>query len=157
MSNFFYIKLITSPEYHLWCDALHARELARTTQDEWSKGTYVRWTITSAWTVLEMCCKDALNVNQFSNGLKSGINQELTNLKLPRLDWNNGNWKKVLELRDDRNYYVHENAAQRELWPGLSKSEDAIIIVRNAVCDIYQRINKPIPNWIYDDSINGFI
>jgi hypothetical protein len=157
LSNYFYIKLVSSPEYHLWCDALHARELARTTTDDWSRGTYVRWTITSAFTVLEMCCKDALNVSQFSNGLKSGINQELIALRIPRIDWNNGIWKKVLDLRDVRNYYVHENAAQRELWPGQSKGEDAIITVRNAVCDIYQKVNKPSPNWINDDPINGFI
>ena len=53
-------KILESSHYHLWTDALHARALAKQANNRWDRGTYVRWAVTTAWTVLEMSCEDAL-------------------------------------------------------------------------------------------------
>ncbi|WP_221568991.1 hypothetical protein [Alkalihalobacillus sp. TS-13] len=155
MSNHFTIKLVTDPNYHLWCDTLHARELARTTNDNWAQGTYVRWTILSSWTVLEQCCKEALSCKRFTN-FQSGMNKALASNGLPPLTWKSGTWMRVKHLKRLRNYYTHENANQKELWPGITKAEEAIDIVREAVKDIYSITGKKYPQWIDDDTERSF-
>jgi hypothetical protein len=156
LTNHVNIKLVTTPAYHLWCDALHARELARTTTDSWSEGTYVRWTITSAWTVLEMCVKDAFNKTKLKHGLKGTIDRTLLADGLQAIDWGVGNWDNLLKLKETRNYYIHENAKQKELWPGIETANEAIIIIRNAIKDIYAIKNMQYPLWIDDDNEIGF-
>ena len=64
MSAYLEIDLITRPYNHLWNDALHARDLASKTKDEWMSGTYVRWSIVTAYMALESYSCDALNVNE---------------------------------------------------------------------------------------------
>jgi hypothetical protein len=155
MSNHITIKLITDTKYHLWCDALHSRELARTATDNWMKGSYVRWTITTAWTVLELCCKDALNDNSIWRTFKVGLNNRLAQMKYRHIRWGKGLWKDVSDLQYKRNYYIHKNADQKELWPEITSAEEAIKVVRNAVKDIYSIANKPFPSWIDDDNEKG--
>ncbi|MGG1400171.1 hypothetical protein ABE288_20465 [Bacillus salipaludis] len=157
MTNYITIKLVTNSNYHLWCDALHARELAKTTKDTWNQGTYVRWTILSAWSVLEQCCKDALNYKRIGNPFQHSLNKAVSKKGLVALNWRSGTWKRVKDLKSIRNYYTHENADQKELWPGIAKAEDAIDIVREAVKDIYSRVGKHYPQWIDDDNERGFI
>jgi hypothetical protein len=156
MTSHFSIKLITNTNYHLWCDALHARELAKTTTDNWNEGTYVRWTILSAWTVLEQCCKDALNCKRFKGPFQGALNKAVSKQGLATLKWSNGTWKRVKDLKAIRNYYTHENADQKELWPDIAKACEAIDIVREAVKDIYVKAGKPYPQWIDDDAERGF-
>lgn len=157
MVNHLTVKLVTDSNYHLWCDALHARELAKTTKDSWNQGTYVRWTILSAWTVLEQCCKDALNERRIGSPFQRSLNKAVYKKGLTALNWKSGTWKQVKELKKIRNYYTHENADQKELWPGLAKAEEAIDIVREAVKDIYLRAGKPYPQWIDDDNESSYI
>lgn len=66
-------KMVTDPLYHIWSDALHGRSLARQARNRWDCGTYVRWTLTSAWTMLEMVCSDLLSVQRLGRGSKSGL------------------------------------------------------------------------------------
>ena len=35
-------KIILSPQYHVWSDALHLRQLARETPNRWDQATYIR-------------------------------------------------------------------------------------------------------------------
>ncbi len=55
---------VDSLNYHLWTDALHGRALAREAENAWDRGTYVRWTVITAWTAFEVVCGDALNVSE---------------------------------------------------------------------------------------------
>lgn len=136
---------------------MHARELAKSTKDSWNQGTYVRWTILSAWTVLEQCCKDALNYKRIGNPFQHSLNKAISKRCLTALNWKSGTWKMVKDLKFIRNYYTHENADQKELWPDLIKADEAIDIIREAVKDIYNIAGKPYPQWIDDDHERGFI
>lgn len=156
MSNFFYLTLVTEPNHHLWLDALHARELSRKTKDNWNEGTYVRWTIISAWIVLEQCIEDALQDRNIGSRFRRNLDASLRKKRLAPLSWNKGVWKDVKDLKYWKNYYTHDNGKQRDLWPKLSKAEDAIKTARDAVKEIYTMVGKSYPNWIDRDNIEGY-
>lgn len=152
MSSSFNLKLITTTEYHLWDDALHARTLAKNeSEGSWQQGTYVRFTVIFAWIVLEQCCKDALDDPNIGYSYYRDMNNALRNKQLPLIDWNNGIWKDVSELKDLKNQYTHNNFDQNELWATLDKADKAIEVAREAIKDIYLRVGKPTPTWVDDD------
>jgi hypothetical protein len=156
MASFFNLKLITSAKYHLWNDALHARKLARETMDKWNKGTYVRWTVTTSCTVLEICCQEVLEEPKIGYHFKDDMNKAILNKGLISIDWGSGKWQKVIALREVRRKYIHVNLPQNELWPDLEVADNAIEVVREAVIDIFQIANMATPKWIYDDNSEGW-
>ena len=83
------MKLIEDNHYHLWTDALHARQLAHQTNNKWDRGTYVRWTIITAWTVLEIACQDALEEKNISYRFKQNLDKAIAAKSLPKLNWEN--------------------------------------------------------------------
>jgi hypothetical protein len=85
-----YPKNVESSHYHIWTDALHARELARQAVNRWDRGTYVRWTITTGWTALEMACEQALETNGIGRRFKENLNAAISEKSLPPLNWGTG-------------------------------------------------------------------
>ncbi len=156
MPAYFNVKLITSEQSHLWNDALHARALARQTLDDWYRGTYVRWTVTTAWTVLEICCRDALGNNRIGNRFKDDVNAAIAQNGFSPIAWGGGVWQTVLELQPLRTKYTHMLVQQDELWPDTEVADRAIVVVRNAVKDIYRIANKQIPEWVDMDEDDGW-
>lgn len=156
ISSHIVIKLVTTPEYHLWTDVLHARELAEKSNDDWNKGTYVRWCVIFAVTTLEMSCRDALENEKIGYRFKEELNELISAKGLSPIIWGSGIWQKVLKLRDERHNYIHKNFEQVDLWPPIDKADSAIDIVRKAVKDIYARASKEYPSWIDDDNERGY-
>lgn len=142
--------------YHLWTDALHARELARQTNNKWDRGTYVRWAIITAWTVLEIACQDALDDEKISYSFEQKLNQAIEEKSLPKLDWGKGIWQKVKKIQELRKNCVHRFFSENELFPNTELAEEALEIIGNAVREIYLHVKKPIPNWIKDDYDQGW-
>jgi hypothetical protein len=64
------LRSVETPHYHVWTDALHARELARNTKDRWNRGSYVRWTIIAACTALEIACANYLGRPVVQTGVR---------------------------------------------------------------------------------------
>lgn len=64
------LKLIENNHYHIWTDALHARALSHEASNRWDRGTYVRWTVMTAWVALEIACQDALEEPRISYSFK---------------------------------------------------------------------------------------
>lgn len=156
MANYVNIKLVTTPIYHLWCDALHARTLARQTTDDWMRGTYVRWTVITAWAVLELCCQEAVGDTNVTKNLRANLDKKVSNRRLQPIDWDNGIWKEVLELKDSRVYYIHLNYRQEDLWPDIMLAEKVISIIREACKDIFNKASKTCPYNLDDDSEKGW-
>ncbi len=100
-------KIVTNPHYHVWTDALHARELARQAQNRWDRGTYVRWAVTTAWTAFEMCCADALGVTGLGMRFRERVDEAIVQKGLARLDWGRGIWQQILKVYDTRISYAH--------------------------------------------------
>jgi hypothetical protein len=148
--------LVTTTHYHLWTDALHARALATQARNTWDRGAYVRWAVNTAWTVFETVCEDALGATGLGNRFKEKLDEAISALSLPPLDWGKGLWQKVLNVYRLRKEYVHVALPQNRLFADVAEANDAISILREAVKAIYQHAGKTPPNWVDDDRDRGW-
>jgi hypothetical protein len=139
------------PHYHIWTDALHARDLARVAPNSWDLGTYVRWTVNTAWTAFEMACEEALASSGLGRRFKSNLDQAFQDKGLPKLDWGQGVWQRVEAIHALRKAYVHPGIPQERLFAPLDEAEEAISVLREAIKDVYRRVGLPIPDWPDDD------
>lgn len=149
-------KLVDTPHYHLWTDALHARELARQTNNRWDRGTYVRWTITTSWTAFEIACEDAVNAKGIGYRFKDNLDKAVSALGLPKLDWGAGVWHRVSQVHQLRKSYVHPGIPQEQLFPEVTEADTAIETLRNAITAIYLHAGKTPPDWLRDNEDRGW-
>jgi len=149
-------KYVQSNHYHIWTDAIHARQLAKQTKNRWDRGTYVRWTILTSWIALEIACQDALDENTISYSFKKNIDGALVSKGHPPLDWSRGIWQNVLTIQNLRKDIVHRFQSETQLFPDIAQAELAISSVRAAVIDIYRHCQKHVPSWIDDDHDEGW-
>ena len=133
---------VESPHYHIWTDALHARQLAREANNDWDRGTYVRWALSSAWTAFEGACEDALATQRLGNAFRRHLDRAFGQQGLPPLDWSKGLWYDVSRIYALRKDYVHPGTDQRRLFPPPSEADDAIRVLRAAIRDVYAQAGK---------------
>lgn len=150
------LKLVENNHYHIWTDALHARALAHEASNRWDRGTYVRWTVITAWIVLELACQDALDEPNISYRFKENLDKTIGNKSLTKLDWSGGVWQQVLKVQTYRKNAVHRFAQESDLFPVADIADETIQIVRTAVVEIYGRAGKDIPPWVNDDNDQGW-
>jgi len=148
-------KLVESNHYHVWTDALHARQLSTETSNRWDRGTYVRWTILTAWIALEISCQDALEDDSISYSFKKNVDNAIKLKKLPPLDWGKGIWQEVITVQDLRKDVVHRFPSESNVFPDDSVAETTIKVIRNAIKDIYKHCGKDYPKWVEDDCDEG--
>jgi hypothetical protein len=142
---------VETPHYHIWTDALHARRLAREADNKWDRGSYVRWTIASAWTAFETTCEHLTGASGLGIRFKERLNEALDAKGLPRPDWGAGLWQDVLGIYRLRKEYVHPGAPQTRLFAPLAEAEAAITTLRLAIKDIYARTGEAAEAWPDDD------
>jgi len=150
------LKLVDNNHYHLWTDALHARALAHQAKNRWDRGTYVRWTIITAWTVLEMACQDALENNKISYSFRKNLDEAIAKKSLPKLDWGSGIWNEVTKVQEMRKDCIHRFSDTCNLFPEASVADNAINVVCRAVTKIYEHTGGPVPKWVADDMDHGW-
>jgi hypothetical protein len=151
-----YPKIVENPHYHLWTDALHARSLAHQAHNQWDRGAYVRWAVTTSWTVLEIACQVALSEPNISYRFRENLDAAIAKQGFSKLDWGSGLWQQVIELQDKRKGYMHRFISESEFFLQATDSDHAIKIVRAAVEGIYQHVGSPSPPWIQDDEDRGW-
>jgi len=151
-----YPKIVENPHYHLWTDALHARALAKQANNRWDRGTYVRWCVATAWTVLEMACDDALETSGIGRRFRENLDEACVAKAAASIDWGSGVWQRVSTLHQARKDFVHVNATQERLFPEFGEADLAISTVRDAITDIFNRAGKPPPVWLQDDGDKGW-
>jgi hypothetical protein len=152
------IQVIDSIQYHVWSDALHARQLARETKSEWDRGAYVRWTIQTAWSAFENTCSDALGAKGLGMRFRERFDEALATKHLPPVDWGKGIWQNVLQIYSVRKEFTHvvPSISHTKLKSPLADAERAIAVLRDgikAVCDL---VSLPHPAWAADDADNGW-
>lgn len=150
------LKLIENNHYHIWTDALHARALSHETSNRWDRGTYVRWTVMTAWVALEIACQDALEEPRISYSFKDNLNKAMEEKSFPKLDWSEGIWQQVLQVQQYRKNCVHRFSQETDLFPTSSVADDTIAITRQAIIEIYKHVGKSAPLWINDDTDQGW-
>lgn len=149
-------KEVTTGHYHLWTDSLHARALARQTRNAWDRGTYVRWTISTAWTCFELACEDALEAKGLGNDFKRKLDAAVNARSLPALDWGSGIWQRIASIHKLRKEYVHPGIPQERLFAPGEEADRAIATLREGVHAIYVYAGKTAPEWIEDDEDRGW-
>lgn len=149
-------KIVESPHYHLWTDALHARALAHQARNKWDRGTYVRWTVNTAWTTLEVACQDALQDTSISYSFRKNLDKAIQNKSLPPLDWGQGLWQEVQKVQDCRKGYVHRFLTEPNLFPDIEVADSTITVVREAIVAIYTHAHRVVPAWVQDDEDRGW-
>ena len=145
-----------NPHYHLWTDALHGRALAKQAKNRWDQGTYVRWTVMTVWTVLEMACENALETSGIGYSFQRRLDEECSKKAVPPIDWGSGIWQRVSSVHRARKDFVHINATQETLFPGFDEADRAISTIRDAINDIFLRAGKSPPDWLADDDDRGW-
>ena len=148
--------VVDSTQCHLWTDALHSRQLAREARNKWDRGTYVRSCVSMTWTALETSCQDALTSSDIGYRFKENLDQALGARSFALIDWSSGLWQQVRLLQETRKSYVHRFLALNDMFPTAATADDAIVVVRRAIADIYTRAGKSPPDWIHIDSSRGW-
>lgn len=150
------LKLIENNHYHIWTDALHAHALSHEASNRWDRGTYVRWTVMTAWVALEIAYQDALEEPRISYSFKDNLNKAIEEKSFPKLDWSKGIWQQVLQVQQYRKNCVHRFSQETDLFPNVSMADDTITITRQAIIEIYKHVGKSVPLWINDDTDQGW-
>lgn len=150
------LKLVENNHYHIWTDALHARALSHQANNRWDRGTYIRWTLMTAWIALEIACQDALKEPKISYRFKEHLNKALEEKSLSKLDWSQGVWQQVIALQELRKNCVHRFSLESDLFPDVSVADKAILMVRQAITAIYNHVGENAPSWINDDMDQGW-
>ncbi len=149
-------KIVDSTHYHIWTDALHAQALSHQARNKWDRGTYVRWTITTAWTAFEMACEKALDTSGIGRRFKENLNQAISDRGLLPINWGSGLWQKVSNIHKSRKELVHINASQERLLAETKEADDAIPTLKNAIGAIFQHAGKTPPAWVEDNFDPGW-
>jgi hypothetical protein len=149
-------KLVESNHYHVWTDAIHARQLAKQTNNKWDRGTYVRWTLLTCWIALEMACQDALSDKNISYKFRENLDKAVADNQLPPLDWSRGTWQKVTKVQNMRKDIAHRFASEKDLFPETNIADESIQVIREAIKTIYKHCGKPAPEWVEDDYDEGW-
>lgn len=152
------IKVVDSIQYHVWSDALHARELARQTASEWDRGAYVRWSIQTAWSAFENVCGDALGARGLGMRFKERFDEAVQNAGLPAVDWGRGVWQQVLDVYRTRIEFTHvvPSIAQSKLLTPVADAERAISVLREGIKAVADLVGHPHPPWVGDDNDAGW-
>jgi hypothetical protein len=148
--------IVDSTPCHLWSDTLHARALARQARNEWDRGTYVRWTIITAWLTLEMSCENALGINGLGYAFRPCLDRALAAKGLPSLDWGQGIWQRVERFHQLRIDYVHRSLAAERLFPKVDEADLAVVTAREAIVAICGLSGAAVPNWVEFDEDRGW-
>jgi hypothetical protein len=151
------------PLFLLWTDALCFREMAKEPPDKYLESMCIRNAVLSAWTSLEMACRDALCVKKIKGGkgkesFIEKLSRELEKKGKGSLDLHSGVWHDLNEtVRRNRNIFAHSGVeSAEERFPPFSIAEDAIKWVRIAIQDIYKQMGKDSPKWVIADHAGGW-
>jgi hypothetical protein len=149
-------KIVESNHYHLWTDALHARELAKQTDNRWDRGTYVRWAIITAWTALEIAFQDALSSPSISYSFRKYVDQTVAEKNLPKINWGKGIWQRALKVQKLRKNITHRFLDENDLFPDAQPAVWVIETIRESIKQIYVHCSKTAPSWVNDDYDEGW-
>lgn len=152
------IKVIDSIQYHVWSDALHARQLARQTESPWDRGAYVRWAIQTSWSAFENVCTEALGASALGMRFRERFDEALAARGLPPVHWGQGIWQQVLQVYGVRVQFVHvvPGISQEKLLTPLKEAERAITVLRNGIKAVTDLVGLPHPPWVNDDADPGW-
>jgi len=148
-------KVLSTSQYHLWTDALHARALATQADragDVVDSGTYVRWTIITAWICFEAVCEEALGVCGLGYAFKRTLDDSIEKHGIDPIDWSKGLWQQVEVIHQLRKDYIHVALPQERLLASVYEADNAVSVLREAIKDVHKRVEKPGPTWVEDDS-----
>jgi hypothetical protein len=103
-----------------------------------------------------MACQDATGDDSVSYSFKRNLNDTISRMNLPALDWGSGVWQRVTNVQSMRKNYVHRFVSEPNLFPDVQIADDVIQTIRGAIAAIYQHVGRPVPSWAPDDTDRGW-
>jgi hypothetical protein len=105
--------------------------------------------VLSAWTTLEMACRDALGISELKSDFKRSLDDEFAAKGLTRLDFAAGLWQKInSQIKGYRKIFTHTGGDIMNRFPPLSVAEEAIKTIRQAIQKIYAKTGKSLSPWV---------
>ena len=152
-------KHIVSKASLAWTDALHARELARTTRNAWDRGSYVRWAVNSTWTAFEGFISESLGAKRIGNRFKEEVDKAVAELRYSPLNWGNGIWQQVLKVYGWRKSLTHLGSTslqEVEVFLSCARADEAINTLRAAIAALAAHCSMSVPLWAEDNADTGW-
>jgi hypothetical protein len=150
------IRDINTPEHHLWSDVLHARALSLQALNSWDRSSYIRWCIITGWTVLEMIFRKVLNDNEIGHRFKEDVDRAVGNMGLPRINWGEGVWQRILLLKETRKEIIHTKHDQDQLFLETTIANEFVNDLQAGIISIYSYTKQPVPPWIHYSEDRGW-
>ena len=112
-------------------------------------GTYVRWTIASAWTAFEGACEYLTGASGLGSRFKDKLNKELDAGPWPVLAGHGSLAGRTRDLRPTKD--TSTPPYPRITLSPVEEAELAIQVLRLAIKDMFARTGKPAEPWPDDD------
>ena len=163
---------------HLWSDALFARRRARESDDRsnapnkqgkdlanalqevrrnqnlWERGSFVRWTVSTAWSTMEQLFKVELGLPSL-HGIPAVLEEKMLAKGFIPIQSLSPLWLRIDGLRRERNAFTHGSLTYQQRMAPLDLADQAIRDCRSAVLDSFSCIGRTAPSWIHQDDVPG--
>ncbi len=149
--------VIADPVLQIWSDALFAHRLARSADDEWQRGTYVRWTIAMAWTAVERSADETLGLSIVAEAtgrplpFREAVDRAVVEYRgRPAPPWQRGPWQRILELEGLCHSFaqLRDGVTPARLFAQVSEADRAIRDARVGIKAICRYVDHQPPGWI---------
>ena len=141
------------PHYHVWTDALRGRDLAREAPDEWDRGTFVRWSIQSAWTAFEEEVRVTLRISYYGSRFWDKFDDALKLRGITPPSRASDLWQRMASVYMERKKYAHLSTVNQDDLLLADSTPAAVVIatIREGIHALHALLGSTAPEWIDDD------
>ncbi|WP_127534463.1 hypothetical protein [Paenibacillus kobensis] len=98
-----------------------------------------------------MTFRQVLSDSKIGHRFREDVDRAISNLGLPKLNWGEGVWQKLLQLKDQRIKLVHSKQEQSDLFPEATVAENYVIVARDSIIEVFKHTGLNVPHWIRFD------
>ncbi|MBD2152936.1 hypothetical protein [Leptolyngbya sp. FACHB-16] len=138
---------------HELAEILISRYEAEIQQIAWDIGSYIRWTVVTAWMAFERAMVDATSSSELSRDLPTNLPKFIAPGIKKDVFWAAPPWSEVRQIQQKRNKFVHRDLETSDLFPDVNLAEDTIRILRKGIKEAYKKIGKISPIWVECDEV----
>jgi hypothetical protein len=130
-----------------------SRDEAELRHITWDLGSYVRWTVVTAWMAFVRTAETATTSQDLSRNMLKNLPRTIAPTLQEQAFWDSYPWCDVNRIRQERNKFIHKALDNSDLFPDVQLAEDAILTLRNGMKAIYASVGQASPPWIECDTV----